>query len=91
MTRQKQASEENAPASKKATPKKASAKKTPKKRVFQAPNDPQAQAITKEERHYLIAEAAYFIAEQRGFQGDAAMDDWLQAEAAIDARLLEDA
>jgi len=33
----------------------------------------------------MIAEAAYIIAEQRGFQGDMALDDWLQAEAAVDA------
>jgi Protein of unknown function (DUF2934) len=30
-----------------------------------------------------IAEAAYFIAESRGFSGDHALDDWLQAEAEI--------
>ncbi|KAF0191461.1 MAG: putative methyl-accepting chemotaxis protein [Gammaproteobacteria bacterium] len=46
-----------------------------------------ARATTPEERHGLIAEAAYLIAEQRGFQGEAALDDWLQAEAEIDMRL----
>ena len=39
-----------------------------------------------EERYNMIAEAAYRIAEQRGFQGDKAMDDWLQAEAEVNAR-----
>lgn len=43
--------------------------------------------VTAEERHRLIAEAAYCIAERRGFEGDAALDDWLQAEADVDARL----
>lgn len=28
----------------------------------------------------MIAEAAYLLAEQCGFRGDAALDDWLQAE-----------
>lgn len=38
------------------------------------------------ERYHMIAEAAYFIAEQRGFQGDLSLDDWLQAEAEVNAR-----
>jgi hypothetical protein len=50
------------------------------------PGHPSAQIVTIEERHALIAEAAFYIAEQHGFQGDA-LDDWLQAEAIIDARL----
>jgi len=45
-----------------------------------------AQAFTPEQRHQMIEQAAYFIAEQRGFQGDMALNDWLQAEAAVDAR-----
>jgi len=36
-----------------------------------------------DERHNLIAETAYFIAEQRNFQGGDALDDWLQAEAKV--------
>jgi hypothetical protein len=44
------------------------------------------QGMTGEQRHSLVAEAAYLIAEQRGFQGDLALQDWLQAEAAIAAR-----
>ncbi|MBL1260667.1 MAG: DUF2934 domain-containing protein [Thiotrichaceae bacterium] len=39
-------------------------------------------------RQRKIEEAAYLIAEQRDFQGDHAFDDWLQAEALIDARHL---
>ncbi|MGB5177269.1 MAG: DUF2934 domain-containing protein [Gammaproteobacteria bacterium] len=45
-----------------------------------------ALGVAPEQRHYMIAEAAYLIAEQRGFQGDMALNDWLQAEAAVDAR-----
>jgi hypothetical protein len=46
----------------------------------------QRQSITPEERQRMIAETAYHIAQQRGFQGDKAMADWLQAEAEVDAR-----
>lgn len=37
-----------------------------------------------EQRERMIAEAAYFRAQQRGFQGGDPLDDWLQAEAEID-------
>ena len=43
-------------------------------------------AFTRDERHHLIEETAYFIAEQRGFQGGNPVDDWLQAEAKIESR-----
>jgi Protein of unknown function (DUF2934) len=46
----------------------------------------EAQGVVEQRRHHMIAEAAYLIAEQRGFQGDLALNDWLQAEAAVDAR-----
>lgn len=32
----------------------------------------------------MIAEAAYYIAEKRGFQGGDAVQDWLTAEAQIE-------
>ena len=51
-----------------------------------APSTP--QSITAEMRHQMIAEAAFFISQQHGFQSDDAMADWLKAEAEIDARLL---
>ena len=38
-----------------------------------------------DERQRRIAEAAYLIAEKRGFHGEQAFDDWLQAEAQVDA------
>jgi len=44
------------------------------------------QGTIPEERQRMIAEAAYLIAERRGLQGDRALDDWLQAEAEVDAR-----
>jgi hypothetical protein len=38
-------------------------------------------------REKMIADAANFRAEQRGFQGGDPLNDWLQAEAEVDARL----
>lgn len=40
------------------------------------------------ERHQLIAEAAYYRALKRGFEGGNAMEDWLAAEAEVDRQLL---
>ena len=47
-----------------------------------------AAQISPEERHRLIAEAAYYRASQRGFHGGAEVEDWLAAEAEIDGKLL---
>ncbi len=44
------------------------------------------QTPASKERHRRIAEAAYLIAERRGFQGGSALEDWLAAEAQIDGR-----
>jgi hypothetical protein len=41
--------------------------------------------ISGTQRHQLISEAAYLKAEQRGFEGDDATRDWLEAEAHIDS------
>lgn len=46
-------------------------------------NFPAKTTATAEERHRMIAEAAYLRAEARGFRGDP-LEDWLQAEAEID-------
>ncbi|HYN76767.1 MAG TPA: DUF2934 domain-containing protein [Lamprocystis sp. (in: g-proteobacteria)] len=35
----------------------------------------------------MIALAAYYLAEQRGFPGSGALDDWIAAERQIDAML----
>lgn len=43
--------------------------------------------IEPEQRHQMICETAYFIAELRGFNGECQLDDWLQAEAMIDRQL----
>jgi hypothetical protein len=45
--------------------------------------------LSPEERYRAIAEAAYYIAERRGFQGGDPAQDWRKAEAQIDAWILE--
>ena len=49
----------------------------------------QHNKVTSIERQQMIAEAAYYRAERRGFNGGDAVRDWCEAEAEIDARLRE--
>ena len=42
---------------------------------------------TGADRHQMITIAAYYLAEQRGFNGGDPVADWLAAEAGIDAML----
>jgi hypothetical protein len=58
----------------------------PRKRST-SPKPVAVPAIGLEERHHLIAAAAYYIAERRGFHGASSHDDWLQAEREIDAMI----
>ena len=48
-----------------------------------------ASAAATQRKHEMIAEAAYFLAEARGFAAGCELDDWLRAEAEIDARVPE--
>lgn len=41
------------------------------------------------QRSALIAEAAFFLAERRGFLPGHEVEDWLAAEAEVDATLLQ--
>ena len=53
---------------------------------------PLAQArisIDEATRQQLVAAEAYFIAERRGFAAGRELDDWIQAESIVDARLRE--
>jgi len=43
-------------------------------------------AIPPLERHLRIAQAAYYIAERRGFAPGNELEDWLQAEAEVESR-----
>mgnify|MGYP001806376596 CR=1 FL=1 len=45
------------------------------------------QTPTPEQRREMIAIAAYYLAEQRGFAPGGAETDWLRAERAVDALL----
>ena len=45
--------------------------------------------MTSSQRQQMIAEAAYFKAERRRFDGGDSVRDWCEAEAEIDARLLQ--
>jgi hypothetical protein len=43
--------------------------------------------FTPEERRRMIAEAAYYLAERRGFEPGYEVEDWLAAEAEVDRNL----
>lgn len=44
-------------------------------------------AVAQEIRHAMIAEAAYYRAEKRGFAEGSELDDWLRAEFEIESLL----
>jgi hypothetical protein len=46
-------------------------------------------AISPEERHDRVANAAYLRAEDRGFLPGAELQDWLDAEAEVDEQLTQ--
>jgi Protein of unknown function (DUF2934) len=50
---------------------------------------PARASVTAEARRALIAEAAYLRAERRGFNPGHETEDWLAAEAEVDALLSE--
>ncbi len=49
------------------------------------------RAVNPELRNQMIAHAAYYRAERRGFCGGSELEDWLEAEAEIDRTLSADA
>ena len=58
----------------------------PRRRPVRTP-PPAPPVITAEARHELIAVGAYLRAERRGFVHGHAEEDWLAAEAEVDALL----
>lgn len=52
-------------------------KSAPEVRITPAP------AVTSEERERLVARAAYFRAEKRGFAPGCELQDWVEAEAEV--------
>jgi len=66
----------------------AAAARRPPPRVPKPPTEAQAPAhVTAEARRALIAESAYLRAERRGFAPGHETEDWLAAEAEVDALL----
>jgi len=57
------------------------------KRAVPAAIDRPQQPIAPDDRRRMISEAAYFRAMRRGFGGGCEIQDWLEAEAEVDASL----
>lgn len=52
---------------------------------------PLVNTRTPEQRQKMIEEAAYYVANRRGFIGGNPLEDWLEAEAEIDKQLSQKA
>jgi len=69
------------------------AKKTPVKGKTAAKKTPPVSLllpVSHEERWRMVAEAAYYIAQRRGFAGGDTNSDWATAEAEVDAKLRQE-
>ncbi|NOY73312.1 MAG: DUF2934 domain-containing protein [Gammaproteobacteria bacterium] len=73
--------------SKKNVAQKTAAKKTKTLKVGATKKKP-VPVCTSKERHQMIATAAYFIAESRGFKGGSSEQDWLDAAEKIDSSII---
>lgn len=67
-----------------APPKPAAAKPAVPKSAPKAANPAPTGVMTPAERMKLIAEAAYYLAEKRGFAGGNELSDWVAAEKQVD-------
>lgn len=67
----------------------AAVKKTTKTTVKKVAGQAKVAEISLEERHRMVAEAAYFKAKERNFAKGDPKSDWLTAEMEIDAYLNE--
>jgi hypothetical protein len=66
------------------------AKRSPRKTLSRAPRITSVTPfVGPEQRSALIAEAAYYRAEKRGFAPGHETEDWLAAEAEVDASLMK--
>lgn len=75
---------------KKAAPKVTTQKKAAEQKTATVKTGPRKQQkinVTAEERYRMIADAAYYKAERRGFVGGHPVNDWIEAEVEVD-RLL---
>ena len=59
---------------------------SPETLIPEAPPVPPSRPEDQDERQARIARRAYELAQQRGFDPGAELDDWLQAEREVDAR-----
>ncbi len=75
---------------KKAVSKKAAVKKAASKKAVRKKAAAKTKTLSYQERYHKIAEAAYLIAEQKGFRPGNEMDDWLIAEKEIDGWIKKD-
>jgi DUF2934 family protein len=81
-------SRSKAPASRTSKPKKLPVRGKAAGRAVTAPGDVALNPVVNpEERHQMIARAAYYRAEQRGFVNGDPLRDWLEAEAEVTMRL----
>lgn len=65
----------------------AAKKPAARKKPAPVPGSGNAVQLSPEERSRYVSEAAYFIAERRGFAAGSDVEDWLQAESEIDHML----
>jgi hypothetical protein len=63
-------------------------KRAPRKTVTGENQPPLTRFVGPEHRAALIAEAAFFRAEKRGFSAGHEVEDWLAAESEVDAELM---
>lgn len=64
-------------------------KKTPAATGITTVSASAVTVTTSKERYRLIAEAAYYIAEKRGFQGGNPEQDWFDATEQVDKVFME--
>jgi hypothetical protein len=63
-------------------------KRAPRKSTALQSSPTPARFVEPERRAGLIAQAAFFRAEKRGFHPGHEMEDWLAAESEVDAQLM---
>ena len=66
----------------------APAKRTPRKRTAVTAEPAYPKFVDPTQRAALIARAAYFRAQNRGFEPGHEQADWLAAEAEVDTKLM---
>ncbi len=83
----KKVARKKAVAKKAATTKKVVAKKATSVRKTSTRSTSARSSVSEHERQRLIAEQAYLRAEKRGFKPGGEVEDWLESEKLVDARL----